>query len=214
ERGLRVADGARPPTGLVARVDQDAAEPVSRRCRNVWPVDGGLRWTASPRAPLQGRIRLYDPRREDDVQRFVAQELWTCAWRCDDATGPGEHDLGTLVLREPALLVAGEIDIGPQPWRGPPLFVKCEIAAKESSVNVVTNFEESLRCDRTLAVRGESEADRLRLSVWADRCFLAPPPVVVDRGARGVRIALDRGASLHARVLAPAAYARAVTCRV
>src|SRR4030095_4542303 len=91
--------------------------------------------------------------------------------------------------------------------------VWCETPTKNGSWEWFKEVDVPLCTERAFAVQGETEADRVRLSVRADQHFQAPPPVVVERGTRDVRLRLQRGAPLRARVLAPPPYAQAATLR-
>ena len=62
-------------------------------------------------------------------------------------------------------------------------------------------------------MRAQTAVDRVRVSVMPARHFGAPESIVVATGTRGVQLSIDRGLPLRARVIAPAAYARAVSCR-
>jgi hypothetical protein len=167
-------------------------------------ADGRVEWATPSGSSPEGWIRLL---------RGTRLLQFECVWRLDANATPGVHDLGTLVVQQPPVVVAGEVEVGTRPWRGPPLWIDTEVPDGQGGWKWLEKIEVFPDADPAFAVRESTDAGRVRVTVRAGRHVLSPEPVVVDVGARDVRLEVDRGHRLRARVLAAPAYARAVTCR-
>ncbi|HEX6813935.1 MAG TPA: sigma-70 family RNA polymerase sigma factor [Planctomycetota bacterium] len=203
---LRLADGSLPPRNVQAHVRQAEGKVERERAWSYLDEAGGLTWTIDSAQPAFGAVTMRDS--------WSNTPLWQGAWRLDSPPAPGEHDLGTLTLEQPALVVSGEFDVGAGPWCSGPLTILCEQQADNGAFERFAEVAVDAVRTRCFELRGVTRAANVRLSVRTDRHVLESAPVVVRTGARDVRLAVGRGFPLRARVLAPPAYARAVTCRV
>ncbi len=202
---LRLRDGSPLPQRLFAAVEQSGAGWLTTRCWVPLTEDGSVGWTLVEAPALaSGQIRLRDA--------FTNAMRYQGDWRLEAPPTPGEHDLGTLVVTEPPLVVAGELLFDSQP-QGSPLHVLCEAEAADGSWSLLHEVVVPLDGSPSFEVREFTQAKNVRVTVRADRHVLAPAPVVVRTGTEDLRLVMQRGVNLRARVLAPAAYAQAITCR-
>lgn len=214
EATLQLADGAPPPTGLWAEVtgelQNDGTQPETRLAtRMACDASGRIGWAVRADRPVRGLIRLYD--HPHDTAR---EPLFRCEWNTPIVLPRGSHDLGTLLLEAPRLVVAGTVDAGARPWQALPILVHVEVPGSDGTWQYLQGACVFPADSGAFAVHAFTDARRVRLRVDPKPYHLPVAPIVVDTGTADVSLRIDRGSELRARVLAPFAYARALACRV
>ncbi|MCB9879083.1 MAG: sigma-70 family RNA polymerase sigma factor [Planctomycetes bacterium] len=138
----------------------------------------------------------------------------SCEWRLSAPAHPGLQELGTLRLVAPGVIVAGRLDIGPEPWRGPPVNVQVEAEQADGSWRSLGDCAIDPAREVAFELMQACDAERVRLSIQPSAHVLPAEPVVVARGTTDVVLPVLRGVALRARVLAPVAFANALRCTV
>ncbi|HEU4418870.1 MAG TPA: hypothetical protein VFT55_08015 [Planctomycetota bacterium] len=181
--------------------------PVAAKLR-AWCSDSEGNATPFATDP-EGRFSVLVVRRSDEPVALSigrhASDCWLWArWR-----GPvpprGVMDVGTLVMREDPLVVAGcFVQCGRPVARHPQFAVELQRRNDEGDLVWVEADDviDDVAADGTFEVRGNPGTGRLRLS-FEDPSFLSIPPVEFERGTRGLAVEVDAGHPLAASVLAP-----------
>ena len=167
-------------------------------------ASGRVTWTVPVGSPNRGSITETDRR---TGERLIG------SWRLDVAATPGLHDLGTVTLAAPPVVVAGEFDLGHGAWGGATVKLRVEVPHRDDGWHHLQEITVPVGTAPAFAVHADTDAKTVRVSVLPSRQFAAPDPIVVPTGTTDLRLHLARGLPLRARVLAPAAYAQALSCR-
>lgn len=193
------SEGAPLPIGAMVSITGPTSGPA-------WvDSEGRVLWTVPLGKPADGRIEWCD-------RSAMTRARPGAAWTFDQIATPGLHDLGTLELVEPPVVVAGDIDTGDGAWNGPPLQLLVEVAGTGERWDPLPKVEVDPAASLSFRVRALTDGERIRVSVLPARHFLAPEPVVVAIGTRDLHLRVARGLPLLARILAPTDYARAMEC--
>ncbi len=181
-----------------------------RRCLHqaVTDAEGHVRWVVPVGGALAGTIQLESqPSQHGERQQ-------QCTFELERAAAGELHDLGTLTLTGDDVVVAGTLDIDDSRWSGPPVKVVVEVPHETRGWHWLGSVTVHPGYDPTFTLRGSTTAERVRVRVAAAGHFIVPQPIETAPGDDDVTVRIERGQPLTAKVIAPAAHARSIDCRV
>lgn len=127
-----------------------------------------------------------------------------CAtWRGDLVLAVGSHELGTLTLAPEPIVASGQLELPAGELVPADLRLTVQVATGDAA-EPWHWLSLSMRCqpDGRFALFGTAPNAALRLVVTTENRFVPVPPLPFVAGARDLRIALRRGGSVRASVLA------------